>query len=65
MQILTNDSIFEIAENIFFEVVSELNLENKCFDTFNGSSINTDYGSSLYYAIESALNESLNIKIEA
>jgi hypothetical protein len=65
MQILTNDSIFEIAENIFFEIVIELNLENKCFDNFDGSSINTNYGTSLYYAIESALSESLNIQIEA
>ena len=65
MKILTNNSIFEIAESIFFEVVTELNIENKCFDTFNGSSINTDYGSNLYYAIESALSESLNIQIEA
>ena len=65
MKILTNNSIFEVAENIFFEVITELNIENKCFDNFNGSSINTDFGSNLYYAIESALSESLNIQIEA
>ena len=52
------ETIAEIAENVYFTVVDELNLQYKCIEVDdNGFRNNTEYGMELYYLIESAVQE--------
>ena len=51
------ETIAEIAENVYFTVIEELNLEYKCIEVDDNGSKNTEYGMELYYLIESAVQE--------
>lgn len=61
--ILELDQICDIADNVYWEVISKLDIIDKCVeddeDNDEGTR-NTEYGSELYYLIENAIMSSID-----
>jgi hypothetical protein len=53
---LNTENIATIAENVYFSVIDELNMNDECINLLvDGSTENTMRGQELYYMIESAI----------
>ena len=53
---LNTENIAAIAENVYFSVIDELNMNDECINLLvDGSTENTMKGQELYYLIESAI----------
>lgn len=56
MSNLNTENIAAIAENVYFSVIDELNMNDECINLLvDGSTENTMKGQELYYLIESAI----------
>ena len=60
------DEVCSIADKVYWNVIDELGIENKCVekDKSTGGTKNTDYGRELYYLIEDSVKDAINYKEE-
>ena len=58
---LSDEQIYSLAEQVYFNVVEQLGIEDKCIednpDGEIGETRNTDYGRDLYFSIEATIQE--------
>lgn len=57
INILELDQICNIADKVYFDVISKLNIYDKCVqdDPDTDGTKNTEFGTELYYSIEDAV----------
>ena len=64
MSKLELDDVYDIANDVYFEVIRYLGVYDKCVedDPDTNGTRNTEYGRDLYYSIEDTIKQTLNIK---
>ena len=62
INILELDQICNIADEVYFDVISKLNIYDKCVqdDPDTDGTKNTEFGTELYYSIEDAVMTAIN-----
>lgn len=56
-----------IAEKVYFKVVETLDMEQKCIENDpdnEGGTRNTEQGAALYFSIESAIQDAMEVQSE-
>lgn len=66
INILELDQICNIADKVYFDVISKLNIYDKCVqdDPDTDGTKNTEFGTELYYSIEDAVMTAIDYQGE-
>lgn len=66
INILELDQICNIADKVYFDVISKLNIYDKCVqdDPSTDGTMNTEFGTELYYSIEDAVMTAIDYQGE-
>ena len=64
INILELETICDIADRVYFDVIDHLGIESKCVedDSENEGTQNTEFGSELYYLIENAIKSAIDFQ---
>jgi hypothetical protein len=63
--ILELDQVYTIADRVYWEILDELGIEDKCiYEVKNEGTRNTDFGEAIYFRIEEAVKEAVNFDDE-